>query len=360
MIPGTTLDSTRFLQEYWQQQPLLIRAATEFHNPLAPEELAGLALEPGVEARLVRHRDDDWTQDSGPLRDNSFDGDAPWTLLVQRVDHYVPAVAALRDWVSFLPNWRLDDVMVSYASDGGGVGPHYDNYDVFLVQGMGQRRWQLGQHCDSSTDLRDNPQLRILAEFEETASYLLNPGDILYVPPGLAHWGTSVGAGMTYSIGFRAPRLSDMLSRWVDDILPTVDSERLYQDPRPLQASRPGELSDTALAAAREQLLEMLNEASTNGDWFGELVTEPQAEVADWGEAPLPDQVSLDPAARLAWRVAANGVRVYANGVALDSSAGLELLEDLCAGNSVATDRGGADGALLLTLWETGCLQAGR
>ncbi len=356
MIPGSAMDSARFLRDCWQQKPLLIPAEAEFTNPLEPEELAGLALEPGVEARLVRRHGSDWQQDPGPLREDSFDGDEPWTLLVQRVDHYVPAVAALRRWVSFLPGWRLDDVMVSYATDGGGVGPHYDSYDVFLVQGQGQRRWQLGQRCDSSSPLRDNPDLRILEDFEESASYLLNPGDILYVPPGLAHWGTSVGTGMTYSIGFRAPRLSDMLSRWVDELLPGVDSELLYADPKPLAGGRPGELTDTAIASAREQLKALLIRDSTNADWFGELVTETGVEAADNEGVPLPARVYLDPAARLAWRASGAGVTVYANGLAIPFAAGSELLAALCRGDSIEAADSDANREILNTLWEMGCL----
>ncbi len=351
------MDSARFLRDYWQQQPLLIPAAAPFDNPLQPEELAGLALEPGVEARLVREQAGDWRLDTAPLNDTSFDGDEPWTLLVQRVDHCVPAVAALRSWVSFLPSWRLDDVMVSYASDGGGVGPHYDNYDVFLVQGEGQRRWQLGQRCDSSTPLRDNPDLRILSEFEESESFLLNPGDILYVPPGLAHWGTAVGPCMTYSIGFRAPRLSDMLSRWIDGMLPTVDPERLYRDPQPLVGARPGQLTDAAIAAAQAQLSALLMEPGSP-DWFGELVTEPHDEDSAEVEGPLPALVALDPAARLAWRRADNGITVYANGLAIsvDDADCADMLAALCDGGSIEAGVGQAHRALLQELWNTGCL----
>jgi 50S ribosomal protein L16 3-hydroxylase len=356
LIPGGAMDSARFLREFWQQQPLLIPAANEFTNPLDPEELAGLALEPGVEARLVRQRGDDWHQDPGPLEDSSFAGDEPWTLLVQRVDHYVPEVAALRRWVDFLPGWRLDDIMVSYATDGGGVGPHYDNYDVFLVQGAGQRRWQLGQRCDNSSPLRDNPDLRILEDFEESASYLLNPGDILYVPPGLAHWGTSAGTGMTYSIGFRAPRLADMLSRWVDELLPAIDPEQLYSDPQPLGSGRPGELTDAAVAAAREQLRSLLEQDASSADWFGELVTETAVEAVDDDSAPLPARVVLDPAARLAWREDVAGLTVYANGLSIAVVADSELLAALCRGDEVDADDSNSE--LLNTLWDMGCLLA--
>lgn len=355
MIPGSAMDSARFLREHWQRKPLLIRADCPFKNPLAAEELAGLALEPDVEARLVRMQADEWQVEQGPLRENSFSGDEPWTLLVQRVDHYVPEVAALRHWVNFLPSWRLDDVMVSYATDGGGVGPHYDNYDVFLLQGEGQRRWQLGQHCDADSPLRDNPHLRILAHFEESESYLLNPGDILYVPPGLAHWGTSVGAGMTYSIGFRAPRLNDMLSRQVDELLPAIEPEQLYRDPVPLDPARPGELTDKALEAARSQLTALLASADYSADWFGELVTESHREESYGADGAVPSRVVLDPASRLAWFDTGSGCRVYANGTVLATTATPTLLVSLCSGEPIDTGAC-ADAKLLQSLWETGCL----
>ncbi len=356
MITGQSIDSARFLRDYWQQQPLFLPAQEHFDNPLTAEELAGLALEPGVEARLVRQQGSDWRLDDRPLQDNSFQGDSPWTLLVQRVDHYVPAVTALRDWVSFLPGWRLDDIMVSFASDGGGVGPHYDNYDVFLVQGMGQRQWRLGQQCGPDTRLRDNPDLRILECFDDSAEYLLNPGDILYVPPGLAHWGTAVGPGMTYSIGFRAPRLSDMLSRRVDWLLPELDDEQLYRDPQPLPVGRAGEISAASLNAARAQLRQLMEAAEDNGDWFGELVTETHEVAPPPGTEPLPERVSLAADSRLAWQQRGDELSVYANGETLRFSIDPELLETLCSGQPLPVPEEGPQRQLLQSLWQTGCL----
>ena len=356
MIAGQSFDSARFLRDYWQQQPLFLPAQARFDNPLSPEELAGLALEPGVEARLVREQDNDWRLEPGPLHERSFDGETPWTLLVQRVDHYVPAVTALRDWVSFLPRWRLDDIMVSYATDGGGVGPHYDNYDVFLVQGMGQRQWRLGQRCGPDTALRNNPDLRILEGFEDSAEYLLNPGDILYVPPGLAHWGTAVGNGMTYSIGFRAPRVSDMLSRRVDQLLPDLDEEQLYLDPRPLPVGRAGEITATSLDAARTQLRQILDATQDNGDWFGELVTEAPEAAPPSDDEPLPGRVRLQPDSRLAWQQLGDELRVYANGDTLHFSINPELLEILCSGRHTTVPANGPERQLLQSLWQTGCL----
>ncbi len=164
-------DIDAFLRDHWQKQPLLIRNPwREWRNPLDPAELAGLACEEGVESRLIMQRRDGWKVESGPLREARFGklGQAPWTLLVQAVDHHVPEVAALIDLFRFVPNWRIDDVMVSYATDRGGVGAHFDQYDVFLVQGLGRRRWQVGAACDAGAALLPHEDLRLLAAFEPT------------------------------------------------------------------------------------------------------------------------------------------------------------------------------------------------
>jgi 50S ribosomal protein L16 3-hydroxylase len=183
-----SFDMAEFLRETWQKKPLLIRNAwSSWSNPLEPDELAGLACEERIESRLVIQSADGWKLEHGPMPEERFRkvGRNPWTLLVQAVDHHVPAVAALLEPFRFLPNWRVDDVMVSYAVDGGGVGAHFDQYDVFLVQGLGTRRWQIGGRCDEATELLPHNDLRLLAAFEPTEEWVLEPGDMLYVPPDL-------------------------------------------------------------------------------------------------------------------------------------------------------------------------------
>jgi 50S ribosomal protein L16 3-hydroxylase len=209
-----------FLAQYWQRKPLLIRKAIPgFKPPVSSDELAGLALEQSVESRLIERSGNIWQVQHGPFIEADFVRQESWTLLVQAVDHYIPGVAALRRLIDFIPQWRVDDVMVSYATDGGSVGPHFDNYDVFLLQGEGERLWQLGSYCDESSPLLPHEELRILSSFESSEEHLLQQGDILYVPPGYAHWGIARGECTTFSIGFRAPRITDMVSRWVDQLL---------------------------------------------------------------------------------------------------------------------------------------------
>lgn len=353
-------DAGSFLAQYWQRKPLLLKQALPgFQNPLSAEELAGLALEEDVEARLVRQQDNNWQLEPGQLHEASFQGDQPWTLLVQAVDHYVPEVAALRDLLSFLPSWRFDDVMVSYATDGGGVGPHYDNYDVFLLQGEGQRCWQLGQQCEVDAELLPNDALRILSNFEPSAEYLLEPGDILYVPPGLAHWGSAVGECMTYSLGLRAPRINDMLGRWLDGVLESVQAELFYQDP-PLQAATSsGEIDTAAYAKAIAMLQDTLRQASADPRWFGELLTEPRYSVAGAAEdCKLPEAVRQEPSARLAWtRAPDQQLMVFANGQSCSAAQeALPLLQALCSGSRIeANSLTGAERELLLWIYQQGC-----
>tara|TARA_R110001599_G_scaffold353866_1_gene600927 strand:+ start:50497 stop:51621 length:1125 start_codon:yes stop_codon:yes gene_type:complete len=316
-------DRETFLAQHWQRKPLLIRhGLAAFNTPLSAERLAGLALEDEIESRIIEQCDGQWQLRHGPFTEGDLQRDNPWTLLVQAVDHYIPAVAKLRLLVDFLPQWRVDDVMVSYAADGGSVGPHYDNYDVFLLQGEGQRRWQLGEHCDADTPLLPHSELRILRDFNCQQEYVLGPGDILYVPPGVAHWGTAIGECTTFSIGFRAPRLSDMVSRWADTLLEQMDIELRYTDSLIEPATRAGEIRPRDLERARAQLQAALDEEIDN-HWFGELVTEPRYDCShdddDLAEAMALLKssscvVSLSPAARVAWQQEASGVRLFANG----------------------------------------------
>ena len=317
------LDKESFLARHWQTRPLLIAGAVRhFKPPLSRHQLAGLALEEQVESRIIECKDAQWQLHHGPFTTSDFNRELPWTLLVQAVDHYIPAVAELRKLIDFIPQWRVDDVMVSYAVDGGSVGPHFDNYDVFLLQGEGTRLWKLGQFCDESTPLLPHDDLRILRDFECSAEYLLGPGDMLYVPPGIAHWGIAQGDCTTFSIGFRAPRINDMVSRWTDQLLEQMEAPDFYRDARQEPTTRPGEIRPRDLERAMSQLQAALDQASGN-HWFGELVTEPRYDLAeldcelDEAMAALgdgPEFVALSAAAKLAWQQEAEGIAVFANG----------------------------------------------
>jgi 50S ribosomal protein L16 3-hydroxylase len=366
------IDRETFLARYWQSKPLLLRKAlAHFQPPLSSHQLAGLAMEEDVESRIIEYRDEQWLLHHGPFAKADYQRDAPWTLLVQSVDHHIPEVAALRHLVNFLPQWRVDDIMVSYAVDGGSVGPHYDNYDVLLLQGEGRRQWRLGQFCDADTPLLPHDELRILSLFEGDREYLLKPGDMLYIPPGIAHWGIAQGDCTTFSIGFRAPRINDVVSRWADQLLEQMDSEQFYRDPRQSPVTRPGEIRPRDMERVAAQLQGALDQAS--GDrWFGELVTEPRyaamADEDDLAEARAlladgPGFIELSPAAKLAWQQNADGITVFANGQSLDFPGSvLPSLLELCdtwrlEGQLLAealADPAGAD--MLNYLLESGCI----
>lgn len=275
-----------FLRDYWQKQPLLIRNPwQQWQNPLSPDELAGLACEDHVESRLITQMTDDWNAEHGPLPATRFGelGKSPWTLLVQAADHHVPDVAALIAPFRFIPNWRIDDVMVSYASDGGGVGPHFDHYDVFLVQGLGQRRWQIGGMCDDHTGLRSHEDLLLLADFEAAQEWVLNPGDMLYIPPGIAHNGVAVGKDcMTYSIGFRSPSRKELIGNWCDDLMPALTDDDRYCDPDLSVQSNPGEIPQAAIDRLHAMLTETLNDRAAFARWFGEYNSTPRYPDTDW------------------------------------------------------------------------------
>jgi 50S ribosomal protein L16 3-hydroxylase len=286
MIQLIDFDVDTFLRDYWQQRPLLIRNPwTKWENPLGPNELAGLACEPEVESRLVIGTEGSWAVEHGPLAETRFAalGQEPSTLLVQAVDHHVPEVAALLAPFRFIPNWRIDDVMVSYATDGGGVGPHFDQYDVFLIQGHGKRRWRVGQHCNADSPLLPHEDLRLLAEFDATDEWLLEPGDILYVPPGIAHDGVAVGDDcMTYSIGFRAPSRSELIADFADDLVADMEDDDRYADPGLAAQSNPGEITAGALDALHAMITEKLTDRKAFARWFGGYNSTPKYPEIDW------------------------------------------------------------------------------
>lgn len=344
-------DPAAFLKDTWQQRPLLMRGALpELAAPLDPDDLAGLACEDDVESRIVTQAGGTWVLEQGPFAEDRFarESGGPWTLLVQAVDHYVPDVAALIAPFRFVPDWRIDDVMVSYASDGGGVGPHFDRYDVFLVQVAGRRRWRVGQHCDAASALMPHDDLRLLADFQTTDEWVLEPGDVLYVPPGVAHDGVGVGDGcMTCSIGFRAPARAELVSHFADHVLESVGEDDLYADPGlPLQ-DNPGEITPAALARLQAMVVERMANPAEFARWFGAHATAPKYPDVDWRpeEDLTPDDVASliaqgvpvlrNPASRFAFvRQPDGAAMLFADGQAFDCAEG--LADMLCAQTELA------------------------
>ena len=270
----------QFLADYWQQRPLLVRGAlADYASPIDGDELAGLALEHEVESRLVTVGDtaQPWRLRFGPFAAEDFAQlpNRDWTLLVQAVDLWCPELAGLYDRFDFLPRWRTDDIMVSYASPGGSVGPHFDQYDVFLVQVEGHRRWQVSTVCDASTPLLAGTELQIIEDFQPIDEWLLAPGDLLYLPPGVGHWGIAEEACMTFSIGFRSPSLSDMLADLAAE-LSAQGFDRHYRDPAPMPALGENEIAPLFVQHAKRQLLDLLDNDALIADWFARFMTAPK------------------------------------------------------------------------------------
>jgi len=283
------LSAADFLGQYWQRKPLLIRGAfPDLESPLSPDELAGLACEEGIEARLVEEHGRDnqgspkpWQVSHGPFDEATFARlpERDWTLLVQAVDHYVPVVADLLEAFSFLPRWRLDDIMISYAPPGGSVGPHVDQYDVFLLQASGQRRWQLGGAVDEDAPIIDGIDLRILEHFEvmPDQDWVLEPGDMLYLPPGHAHHGVSQSEDcMTLSVGFRALSADESVTSFADYMGETLPASLRYSDAGMTPPTDPGELNDEALERMRRLILDTLDDPAQLAQWFGRAMTQPK------------------------------------------------------------------------------------
>ncbi|GAB2570715.1 hypothetical protein GCM10027066_12600 [Dyella jejuensis] len=342
------MSPAQFLRDYWQKRPLLIRNAfPDFQSPVAPEDLAGLACEEGVLSRLIRHDEqrEHWRVKTGPLSESDFakTGHANWTLLVQDVDKWDMDVAALLDHFSFLPSWRVDDVMISYAEPGGGVGAHVDQYDVFLLQGLGQRHWAISTDPHAPKDFRSDVELKQLQAFESTHEWLLEPGDMLYLPPGVPHDGVAFGGPcMTFSVGMRAPSHAELVGDLADYLAERLSDEQRYTDPDLAPAKRSGEIDPTALKRVRASLpLTAGMEEAVLADWFGRFITRYRS-----AQTPLPPAKPLSDAAlvkqladgasllrhpwsRLAWSRCGSQCTLYANGHAYPASTALAT--QLCA-----------------------------
>jgi 50S ribosomal protein L16 3-hydroxylase len=363
----------RFLRDYWQKRPLLIRNAfPDFTPPLSPDDLAGLACMDGALARIVLRDDekakslgysphpaarpsgrlrrsapaslpphcglhrngDKWEVRNGPFDDATFAKlpKSHWTLLVQDVDKWDADTAALLTPFDFIPSWRIDDVMISYAVDGGGVGAHVDQYDVFLLQGSGQRRWSIDMHPNPSTAFREDVELKLLREFNPTHAWTLNPGDMLYLPPGVPHDGIAVGECMTFSIGMRAPATGELLFDFAAHVAESLPESQRFADPDLKPAGNAGEIDAAALRRARRAVGPAADALDDDAfaDWFGAFITRYRAAQVAVPRKRGIDRAALaerlphvvlerDPWSRFAWRRRGRDARLYAAGSAFDA-----------------------------------------
>lgn len=293
-----------FMSKYWQKKPLLIRGAIpEFKPLLSRDELFELAENQDVESRLIventsakrKKSELAWTMADGPFSEDAAElpslKKSNWTLLVQGVDLHDEQVHALKNQFRFAPDARLDDVMISFATDGGGVGPHFDSYDVFLLQAEGKRRWRIGKQKDLT--LQKDVPLKILANFAPDQEFVLDAGDMLYLPPMYAHEGVAVGECMTYSIGFRAPAelelARELLQRFADDTLEAEEEEKkiLYKDTKQVAVEEPALIPSALLDFAKQAVEKAMSDPDALARTLGEYLSEPKANV--WFDEPEPD-----------------------------------------------------------------------
>ncbi|MEN9724915.1 MAG: hypothetical protein RLZZ98_424 [Pseudomonadota bacterium] len=277
-----------FLNEYWHKKPLLVRGAIPaFTGLLSPNELAGLACEEDVQSRLVSFSKKQWHCEQGPFEEERF-AKLPkrdWTLLVQSVNHHMQEATALLQQFNFIPHARLDDLMVSYAPDGGGVGPHFDSYDVFLLQGLGERLWRISEQVDLS--LVEGAPLRILKHFDTQQEWTLSAGDMLYLPPHLAHWGIAVGDCMTYSIGFRAPSAEELAGEFLNYLQENREFKGRYADSDLKLQAHPAEISSEMVSHVAAMISSLKWNEGDVADFLGQYLSEPKLDVVFDPPAPI-------------------------------------------------------------------------
>ncbi len=352
------LTAQQFMRRHWQKTPLLVRQAIpDFAPPVLRPRLFELAGQEGVESRLAQNVNGSWSLRKGPVPRRSLPplSRPNWTLLVQGVDLHDDAIHTLMSRFRFIPDARLDDLMISFATDGGGVGPHFDSYDVFLLQAHGQRRWRIGRQKDLR--LRDDVPMKILADFQPEQDYVLDPGDMLYLPPGWAHDGIAQGQCMTYSVGFRVPErrelARELLPRLADE--DGVDDLRrvLYRDAQQPAVQAPAEIPATLTAFARDALERALAEPLALERALGEVLTEPKPHVwFDPGQCTgLERGIVLDRRTRMLFdsqHVFINGESYRASG--RDAALVRKLANDRCLGTRELR-KASADAMALLASW---------
>lgn len=274
------LSVKEFLRDYWQKKPLLIRQAMPgFRGLLDSSELFDLACDPDAQARLIEHKRGKWHLQHGPFAPSQFAdmGKSKWTVLVQGINHYLPEAADLLQHFNFIPHSRLDDLMVSYAPRHGGVGPHFDSYDVFLLQGMGHRRWQISSQKDKAL-IPDAP-LRILQNFTVEHEWVLEPGDMLYLPPHWAHNGIAEDDCMTYSIGFRTPSYHELTEQFLIHLQDNICIDGMYADPDLKLQKHPSEVSEDMLKQVA-QVIDRIKWNNTDvASFLGKYLSEPKPHI---------------------------------------------------------------------------------
>ncbi|WP_252059647.1 cupin domain-containing protein [Acinetobacter sp. AHP123] len=353
VLGGITAE--QFLAEYWQKKPLLVRnGLPEIVGLLEPQDVQELALEEHASARLIRQKDknpNEWHVKSSPLTKGDFQKlPKLWSILVQAVDHYSFDLSELWKKFPFIPQWRRDDIMVSYAPKGGSVGKHFDFYDVFLVQGHGHRRWQLGQMCDANTAFVPNQPLKLLPEIDVQFDEILAPGDLLYVPPGMAHYGVAEDDCLTFSFGFRMPNVAGMMERISDQFSANSLLQNPVADIARQQISQIGEINTFELSHLKDLVLAQLQDSAALDAAIMSYMSEPKYpdNIPEADEIEADDlkeilyegyEVLLEPASRLLYTEKNGTLNFWGNGEALFIAESFEQkLKAIANGESLAFD----------------------
>ena len=344
-----------FLSDYWQKKPLLIKQGLpQLAGMFEPEDILGLALDEEASARLLTERqgatDGVWQMKKSPLAESDFDSlPATWTVLVQNMEQWSPELGALWQAFDYIPQWQRDDIMVSYAPEGGSVGKHYDDYDVFLAQGYGQRRWQLGKFCDETTEFVAGEPIRVFDDMGEIVfDEVLEAGDVLYVPPKLSHYGVAQDDCLTFSFGCRRPNLMQIIDSFAD--MATNDPSLFVPMLLPQHSQSSGVLSQDSIDAMQTQLLEMMR-SQAGADLLRQAICEVVSKrgydvlipedmlSSDEVKDALNDGARLraDYSSRVLYTKDAEDIQLYANGQRLDglSDTAKNLLKRLADGDTL-------------------------
>ncbi len=343
--PAPFLDIENFFHHYWKRKPLFLpQAFPKFTSPLSEDELAGLACEKIIESRIVlEHSTTPWQLRHGPFKAKDFQKlpNTHWTLLVQAVNHWIPQVSDILNHFNWLPMHYIDDIMISYAAEQGSVGAHFDYYDVFILQGSGKRHWRLGEFCSPQTATRKETPLGILQEFNTLEEYVLEPGDMLYIPQQQAHWCVALEPGLSYSIGFRTPSTAELLSSFCSERLAQLNETQRLQ-PSALHTLTPAALNSQTLDQVKQLLQNLIQDPEHLRDWFGRFITEPK--YPELEQEPTPqNKLTLDQqlvkytllrhneSSRFAYYEEGNQVYLYVDGKSYQYPASLrELTVLLC------------------------------
>ncbi len=351
--PLGNISQQTFMEEYWQKKPLLIRQAfPNFESPITADELAGLACEEEVNSRIVMEKDGEhpWFPIFGPMSDEIYSSmpETHWSLIVNDLEKYLPELSWIIDSFRFIPEWRLDDLMISYAADHGSVGPHIDLYDVFILQGQGKRRWQINsQEVTEENQIKETP-LRIQKDFQAEEEWIIEPGDMLYLPPGVSHHGVSLGESLSYSIGFRATSHADLVNEFIGHITQNLSPKLTYQDPDQSIQEHPNEIKQDALERITEIFKEYLQPNHPELQrWFGCFVSDTKASVATEPEQEInsieelkeltsTDTLSRHPASRFAFAQNPDNTLLFIDGE--DYEVNPDFAKSLCKQRQIDLD----------------------